>query len=450
MKDILAVIGIVACIAVSLITGISLSIGFLAAIVLCSILQFGNYRFKTAVVSMWHAVVEVKLLYCVIVLIGASVSSWLAGGVVQTIMVFGLKAMLGKNVVLMTFIITAVAGFFMGTAIGTISTLGIAILGIGAAFGIPLPILLGAAVSGAFISDKISPLSGLMNLTLAGSGATYANAVKSMVKTLVPVMVLSAVFYYLVGNQFVSADSSQVADIEEAMRGAFFIHPGLLLLPVMVVVLAFSGRPSIFSIGSGVVLGIVFAVVFQHGTLIETISAVFWGFQAHTGDALLDGILKSGGMVGMLEVILIVMCAVALSDFLEQTGMNKRIFGTYFDRVRSGSGLLMTGGLISIILTALTCDQTAGIVLPLKMLRKHGGKFGITPAMTARTISDTGTIIAPLMPWNINALIIIGITGISATAYGPYAILCILAPAISILHLFLSSKHQLKHIKNAA
>ena len=450
MRDFLALAGIVLCIGLSLFTGVSLAVGFLAAILLCAVSQYQNFELKPMLSSMVKAVGEVKLLYVIIFLIGASVSSWLAGGVVQTIMVYGLKAMLGKNVILMTFIITAVAGFFMGTAIGTISTLGIAILGIGAAFNIPMPMLLGAAVSGAFISDKISPLSGLMNLTLSGAGAAYRDSVKVMLITLLPTLVLSGLFYAFIGADYVTSSVEQVGQIESAMQTAFTIHPALFLLPVFVVGMALFGKPSTLSIGSGVVIGILFSVWIQGNTLIESIKYILFGYKAQTGDLLLDGVLKSGGMVGMVEVILIVMGAVALSDLMESSKLTSRLFGPYFDSVKTGNQLLMRSGFVSIVLTALTCDQTAGIVLPLKVLRNKGEAFNVTPAMSVRAISDTGTIIAPLMPWNINALIIVGITGIGAVAYAPYAVLCALAPIVHTVYLLLRPVQDLENTKNAA
>ncbi len=110
----------------------------------------------------------------------------------------------------------------------------------------------------------------------------------------------------------------------------------------------------------------------------------------------------------------------------------------FFENIKSGNQLLLRGGVVSIVLTALTCDQTAGIVLPMRILRTKGKNFGVTPAMTVRTISDSGTIVAPLMPWNINALIIIGITGIGATEYAPYAFLCMIAPAVHALYLYIN------------
>lgn len=387
---------------------------------------------------MFKALAEVKILYVVIFMIGASVSSWLAGGVVQTLMLYGLKAMMGRNVVLMTFIITAIFGFFMGSAIGTISTLGIAILGIGAAFEIPLPILLGAAVSGAFISDKISPLSGLMNLTLSGAGASYKDSVKAMLVTLVPTIFITCLVYSVIGSDYVTRASGQISEIESAMKTAYVIHPALLVLPIMVIGLAFLGRPSFVSIGSGIVLGGIFSVVIQGYSVLTTIKFILLGYKASSGDALIDGILRSGGMFGMTEVILIIMGAVALSDLMETTKLNERLFGRFFENIKSGNQLLLRGGVVSIVLTALTCDQTAGIVLPMRILRTKGKNFGVTPAMTVRTISDSGTIVAPLMPWNINALIIIGITGIGATEYAPYAFLCMIAPAVHALYLYIN------------
>jgi len=51
----------------------------------------------------------------------------------------------------------------------------------------------------------------------------------------------------------------------------------------------------------------------------------------------------------------------------------------------------------------------------------------------ARTISDTGTIIAPLFPWNVNALIIGMISGISAVNYWPYALLCFISTLMTLI-----------------
>ena len=67
---------------------------------------------------------------------------------------------------------------------------------------------------------------------------------------------------------------------------------------------------------------------------------------------------------------------------------------------------------------------------------------GVDLTLLARTISGTGTIIALLMAWNINALILKSLTGISATAYAPYAVLCYLAPIITITVSYMFKEKQ--------
>lgn len=89
----------------------------------------------------------------------------------------------------------------------------------------------------------------------------------------------------------------------------------------------------------------------------------------------------------------------------------------------------------------LTCDQTVGIVLPGSLLREKYEEFGIAPEVLARTISDSGIIVAPVIPWNINFIIISSIipAGIS---FIPYALFCFICPAVTVISSFLLKKRQ--------
>jgi NhaC family Na+:H+ antiporter len=40
---------------------------------------------------------------------------------------------------------------------------------------------------------------------------------------------------------------------------------------------------------------------------------------------------------------------------------------------------------------------------------------------------------APLIPWNGNSLFILALTGVSSVKYSPYAFLCYLLPAVTLL-----------------
>jgi len=146
---------------------ISLAYGFLSDIIFTStILIKYKYTLKEIIVLILSGLKEAWILYVLILLIGAAASIWMASGVVPSLMYYGFEYMKDMNFLLATFIIVSIGSIFMGSAIGTVSTIGIALLGVGKGFGVPSHLLLGVIISGAFIADKISPLSGLINLTL--------------------------------------------------------------------------------------------------------------------------------------------------------------------------------------------------------------------------------------------------------------------------------------------
>lgn len=439
MKDFFTIFLTGVAIGICLICKWSLFWGFIVAIGFCAILQKGQYKPKEALRKMVKATAEIWPLYVIIFLIGASVSVWLSGGIVQTLMVWGLQIMVGHNVVLMTFLITALAGLFLGTAVGTVSTFGIAILGVGKAFQIPLPLLLGAVVSGAFVSDKISPLSGLMNLTLKESGASYKEAVKVMLITLLPTVFITGIIYTVLGNSYVTGQTKEMTLLIEEVQEHFLTHPLILILPILVVGLALLGKSTIMSISVGIVCAVALSIFVQGQTLRTIMIYMLMGYKVDMS-AQLSAIFHSGGVLGMVEVVLVVVGAMVFSVFLELSGTADRIFGKFFTGVKKEEKLLIRCGLMSIFMTTLTCDQTVGIVMPLKIMKRKSPN--LSSAILARTISDTGTIVAPLMPWNVNALIITGITGVSALSYGPYACLCFVAPLVSFLGCFVRPKYK--------
>jgi NhaC family Na+:H+ antiporter len=135
----------------------------------------------------------------------------------------------------------------------------------------------------------------------------------------------------------------------------------------------------------------------------------------------------------MIEVLLIVAGAVALSSLLEGTNIINPIIANVMDRAKTKISLIARTAAFSSLLTIVTCDQTAGIILLDRLLQKRFEDLGVSKLKLARTISDTGTTIAPLIPWNINSIIILAITGIPTLQYAPYALLCYIAPIVTVL-----------------
>lgn len=420
---------------------ISLVFGFVVSIIMsCFIFVNKGFTPKELVVMMKNGLAECRILYLLILLIGATVSILLSSGVVPTMIYYGFEYMKGMNFLFISFIIVAISSVFMGTAIGTVSTIGLAILGIGKGFGIPTTVLLGVIVSGAFLADKISPISGLLNLTLSSTNTNYRDAFKSMLVTLTPTILITGGIYYYLGTKYtIGSNTINILEFQKAIKADFFVSPFLLLVPVIIVVLSFLGFKIIYSISTGLMGGIIISFIFQRVTIIQIIKSIFWGYRGSTTSLKLNEVLISGGVVSMFEVLLIVVGAISLSSILEGTGLINYITNKVISKINSKGELIIKTGLISGILTIVTCDQTMGIILPGRLLKNKYVELELSENVLARTISDTGTIIAPLMPWNVNSLLI-GLVAGTKVFYSPFAVLCYISPLITLIYGFMCDK----------
>jgi len=412
---------------------IPLYVGFLLGIIFTMIILLkSSFDMKEIIDIIISAILEVKYLCLIILLIGATTSIWLSSGVVPTIMYYGFTYMEGINFLLAAFIIMVIVSVFMGTAVGTISTVGIALNGIGLGLGIPIEIMVGVLVSGAFIADKISPLSGLVNLIMATVNRNFKEIVKGLLVTLVPLLIITAIIYYIIGLQYTSGDYSQLLFYKNAISEGFNTSLILLSLPIAVIVLSMLGINSISTIGMGLLIGTILSMTFQHMTLYSVIQGILFGYHGNTSSQQLNDMLVSGGMFSMIEVILVVIGGVVLVKLFEKGGVLLPLMEKLMTGVKSKISLILRTGFISCLMTIITCDQTVGIILPGRILQDKYKEFNLDNTVLARTISDTGTIIAPLMAWNVNSFIIKSIVGISANQYAPYAVLCYICPLITI------------------
>lgn len=422
----------------SIILSIPLYIGFILGIVFTMIvLVKSGYRIRELLNINISSIVEVKNLCLVILLIGATTSIWLSSGVVPTIMYYGFTSMEGINFLMAAFIIMVIVSLFMGTAVGTMSTVGIALNGIGLGLGIPAELMVGVLVSGAFIADKVSPLSGLVNLIMATVHKSYKEIIKGLLVTLIPLLIITAVIYYIIGLQYSNGDYSQLLFYKSAIFEGFNTSLILLSLPVAVIVLSIIGVNLIKTISIGLLIGTMLSILFQHMTLFEVMEGILFGYHGNTSSPQLNDMLVSGGMFSMIEVILVVIGGVVLVKLFEKCGILLPLMEKLMAGVKSKTSLIIRTGLISSFMTAITCDQTVGIILPGRILQDKYKELNLDNTVLARTISDTGTIIAPLMAWNVNSFIIKSTMGISANQYAQYAVLCYICPIITIVAAFI-------------
>ncbi len=417
----------------SIVMSIPIYYGFLAGIILTvAVLNKSGYSLKDLLKTIFMSIYEVKNLIVVILFIGATTSIWMSSGVVPTIMYYGFSYMEGVNFLFAAFLIMATVSLFMGTAIGTMSTVGISLSGIGMGLGIPQSLVVGMLVSGAFIADKISPLSGLINLLMTTTGKSYKDIFKRMIVTLIPTIIITALVYYIIGLNYQTGDYSKLLLYKEAIAGGFNVSPYLLILPVIILGLSIAGLNSIITFSIGIGVGSVLSIIFQGSDLKSVVMSILFGYSGNTPSAELNKLLVSGGMVSMIEAIFIVIGAIVLVQLFEKGNILLPIMEKLVNGINNKITLIKRTGLMSVLLTVASCDQTAGIILPSKILKHKYEELNLDLTVLSRTISDTGIIVAPLMPWNINSFLIKPIMGITAAQYAPFAVLCFICPVVSI------------------
>jgi len=341
---------------------ISLCYGFFLSISICLGFSVRNgFKLINLLNIMKKQILECKSLFLLILLIGATVSIWMSSGIIPTMIYYGLDYMKGMNFLFAIFIITSITSVFMGTSIGTIGTIGVVFLALGKIFYIPNNIVLGTIISGAFIADKISPISGLLNLTLDTIKVSYKSTINSMFKTLIPVYLICGFIYFLIGTKYkISIKSSEIDKLSFAIKNNFYISPFLILLPVCIIVMCFLGVKILKSISIGLLCGIVVSFSLQKLDIINIFSSMISGYKAITHSTDLNKILVSGGMISMIEVLLIIIEAIGLSSLLESTGLINPIINNISQKVNSKGELILKTGLISSLLKLRTCKTGIG------------------------------------------------------------------------------------------
>lgn len=135
----------------------------------------------------------------ILIAVGALIGTWIAGGVVPTLIYYGLEFIHPSIFLLATLIICSITSVATGTSWGTVGTAGIAMMAIGEGLGLPLPLVAGAVLSGAYFGDKLSPLSDSTVLASSLSKVEVITHVRAMLYLSVPAYLITAVLFTITG-----------------------------------------------------------------------------------------------------------------------------------------------------------------------------------------------------------------------------------------------------------
>lgn len=378
----------------------------------------------------------------IILAVGMMIASFMAAGTVPTILVAGLKLITPKFFLALTFVMCCIMSVIMGTSWGTLGTVGIAMMGVGAGLGVNPAITAGAVVSGAWFGDKMSPMSDSTIMCSTITETYIMDHIKAMMQTTIPAAVVSLVIYLGIGIGISgdSYDASTVDSIMNGLKGMFHINLIPVIPIVVVIVMILMKKGTIVSMMSGTVVAILIAVFYQGYSVADMGTFLYSGFTCETKNEILISLLNRGGMTSMLSLLAVFVGGLGLGGILDKTGMLEPIFHYITEKYKSPRGIMLMAWCATLLCILVIADNNFAFVMVATLFGSAFQKYNLKSQNLSRILEDVGTLGSALVPWNVGAQFAAGVLGVSTLAYMPYAFLNWMTPILSLAFIILQVK----------
>lgn len=373
-----------------------------------------------------------------LIVIGMMVASWILSGTIPTMTYYGMKLLAPGQFLFLSCILCSVMSVCTGTSWGTVSTLGVALLGVAMGLGIPIEMTAGAIVVGSFFGDKMSPLSDSTVLAASCARVNLLDHVKHMFYSTVPAMAVSLVLFFVLGFKFKDGAISG-ADYDEILAGldaSFNLNLLTLLPPIVVLVLVLMKKPAIPTFGAGIVVAFIIGIVTQGADPIEMLNAMSKGVSMETGISIVDKLVNRGGIVSMLDTIGLILSAAIFAAPMRASGSVNAIFEAVKKVAKTPTQFMVLALIMQPVLLVATTSYFVTMPVTGELAADAMDELGYSRLNLSRMMEDGGTVVCPLIPWgNTGAFITatLGVTPYEYFFYMPFIWLCFVFDMLSIV-----------------
>jgi len=381
----------------------------------------------------------------ILLAIGMLIGTWVVSGTIPALIAAGIRLLSPRFFVLSAFLVTAVMSLCTGTSWGSAGTLGVALMGAASAIGAPLPATAGAVISGAYLGDKMSPLSDSTNICAIGAAADLYAHIRHMLYTALPSTLVAITVYSIVGHRTTTGDGvpeSATALLVE-METVFSLSPWTLLpLGVVLAGIALRVSPALaLAASSFVATGL--GVILQGFRIESAMASAVIGFKpsmvaergldpASLSDSFVR-LLDRGGLYSMSSTLVIILAAFLLAAGMDVSGALDRLLESLLAKVRSTFGLI--GATMGAGATMISLTSHGGVTALIVggMFQKAYRERDLAAVNLSRSLEDSVTIVEPLMPWTVSGIFMSTILGVPTLALLPWAVFCYGGPIFSLL-----------------
>lgn len=372
----------------------------------------------------------------IFLLIGLVIAAFMQSGTVAALIYYGLNLLSPMWFLAAGMVLCSLMSVATGTSWGTAGTLGVVLIGIGGAMGIPLPLVAGMIVCGTTFGDKLSPVSDTTNLAAMSAGTSLFRHIGCMLYTTVPAFVLSLLIFMVLGLGYAdnALPTTAISEIQQALSAGYGLNLLITLLPLLVMlILSLRRFPAEVAMTASVVVAVLIAILYQ-GQSAVTVLNNLWSNQAGTtGISSLDELLGRGGMLSMSWTLLLSLMALALGGMLFAAGFLQALLQGFIARIKSTASLVASTIGAGILGNMGMGEAYITIILNSQLFRHAFEKKGIDNAVLSRSVEEGATMSTGLIPWTTAGAFYAATLGVPVLEYLPYAFLNYLNPLISIV-----------------
>ena len=419
--------------------------------------------YKDILTSISNSVKSVTGALLILLFVGALAGTWMISGIIPSMVYYGLK-ILDPNIFLPAcIIICSIISVATGSSWTTSATVGIALVGIGQALGISAGMVGGAVISGAYFGDKLSPLSDTTNLAAAVTKVDLFKHIKYLTYTTIPSITITFIVFIIIGLLQVSDGSTDNTYLLSAISEKFNISLVLFIVPLLVLIMIIKKTPPLIALVIGTLTGALFSIIFQPqiiselssgsnsklvNTYVVIMDTITGPISIETNNDLLNDLFSTGGMLGMLNTIFLVIGTMVFGGVMDAIGALNTISKTLLKWANTSFKLFASTVASCLALNVSASDQYLSIVVSGKMFEKAFKDKNLAPENLSRTLEDSATVTSALIPWNSCGAYHSSVLGVGVGEYFLYAIFNWISPFMTLIYAGLKIKIRTLGDKN--
>jgi len=411
------------------------------------------YALHISWTDLWESVLQTygKAIGALIILLEASFLSatWLASGATPTMIYYGMKLLDPHVFMLCAFLTCMFFSVLNGSCWATMSTFGLAFVGIAKALGVDYPLAVAAIVCGSFIGNKWSPMADAANFAASMTGTNVFQLFVHLFPTNGVAVLISAVLFLFLGLSG-EADLSTLNFITSQLEANFSLSL-LTLLPVLfVVIMSLIRKPIIPTLQVSALMAVVFGMVFEGESLSSMMNYMWSGYAPDFGDPSFNELVSGGGLLNTANATMVVFCALVLAGILNRSGIMPPIANALGKIAKTRPALVTASLIVSILGTFMGGTAYTGTIMITSMFSDMYEEAGLSKLDLART-ACAGGLTSFIVPWSGDHMIILTNSGLVWSDYIQYAYtLWIVYFMVIVVSFFPPKKHKLTKELSAA